>query len=68
LQEITGIEGEVIALQEIFTFEQTGVHANGSIKGHFKARGIRPRFMERFKALGIAITSDMFDAHQVYNV
>jgi pilus assembly protein CpaF len=68
LQEITGIEGEVIALQEIFTFEQTGVHANGSIKGHFKAMGIRPRFVERFKALGLSIPPDIFDGHQGYSV
>ena len=68
LQEITGIEGDVIALQEIFTFEQTGVHANGSIKGHFKAMGIRPRFVERFKALGFSIPPDIFEAHQGYSV
>ena len=68
LQEITGIEGEVIALQEIFAFEQTGVHTNGTIKGHFKAMGIRPQFLERFKALGISLPPDIFDARQVYNV
>jgi pilus assembly protein CpaF len=68
LQEITGTEGEVLSLQEIFTFEQTGVHANGAIKGHFKATGIRPRFVERFKALGIAIPPDLFDVQKVHNV
>jgi pilus assembly protein CpaF len=68
LQEITGIEGEVITLQEIFTFEQTGMHANGSIKGHFKATGIRPRFVERFKARGISIPPDIFDARKVHNI
>jgi pilus assembly protein CpaF len=68
LQEITGVEGDVISLQEIFIFEQTGVHANGSVKGHFKATGIRPRFVERLKALGISIPSSIFDAHKVYNV
>jgi len=68
LQEITGIEGEVIMLQEIFTFEQTGVHNNGSIKGHFKAMGIRPRFVERLKALGISIPPDIFDARKVHTV
>jgi pilus assembly protein CpaF len=68
LQEITGIEGEVIALQEIFAFEQTGVHANGSIKGHFKAMGIRPRFVERFKVLGLSIPPDIFHARQEFNV
>jgi pilus assembly protein CpaF len=68
LQEITGIEGEVIALQEIFAFEQTGVHTNGSIKGYFKATGIRPRFMERFKPLGLAISPDIFNTRQEYSV
>jgi pilus assembly protein CpaF len=68
LQEITGIEGEVIALQEIFAFEQTGVHTNGSIKGHFKAMGIRPQFVERFKALGLSIPSDIFHTRQEYSV
>jgi pilus assembly protein CpaF len=67
-QELTGIEGEVLSLQEIFTIEQTGVHANGTIKGHFKATGIRPRFVERFKALGISLPSDIFDTHQVHKV
>jgi pilus assembly protein CpaF len=65
LQEITGIEGEVMTLQEIFTFEQTGVQDNGSIKGHFKATGIRPHFVERFKALGISIPPDIFEVHKV---
>jgi pilus assembly protein CpaF len=68
LQEVNGVEGDVISLQEIFTFEQTGVHANRTIKGHFKATGIRPRFVERFEALGISIPSDLFDTHKVYNV
>jgi pilus assembly protein CpaF len=68
LQEVTGIEGEVIALQEIFAFEQTGVHTNGTIKGHFKATGIRPRFMERFKPLGLSISPDIFNTRQEYSV
>ena len=68
LQEVTGIEGEVITLQEIFTFEQTGVHPGGSIKGYFKATGIRPRFMERLKALGLSLPASIFDSRQVSNV
>jgi pilus assembly protein CpaF len=68
LQEVTGIEGEIITLQEIFTFEQTGVHSGGSIKGHFKATGIRPRFVEGLKTRGISFPSNVFDSHQVYNV
>ncbi|HEY7493321.1 MAG TPA: CpaF family protein [Candidatus Tectomicrobia bacterium] len=68
LQEITGIEGEVMTLQEIFTFAQTGVHDNGSIEGHFKATGIRPQFVERLKALGISIPADIFEARKAYKV
>jgi pilus assembly protein CpaF len=68
LQEITSVEGDIVPLQEIFTFEQTGVHANGAIKGHFKATGIRPRFMERFKPLGLSVPPDIFEVSQEYSV
>ena len=61
LQEITGIEGETITIQELFTFEQTGVQTNGSVQGHFRTTGIRPQFMERFRARGIAIPPDLFE-------
>src|ERR671924_128469 len=50
LQELTGMEGETINLQEIFVFEQTGLDANGLVKGRFKATGIRPRFVDKLKA------------------
>jgi pilus assembly protein CpaF len=68
LQEISGMEGDVIALQEIFTFEQTGLDSDGSVKGTFRATGIRPRFMERFKALGISCPSDLLDPSKVYEI
>ena len=67
-QEITGMEGETITLQEIFFFEQTGVDAAGKVRGRFRAHGIRPRFVERFKALGISIPYDLFDTGKVYEV
>ena len=50
LQEITGIEGDVITMQEIFTFTQTGVDETGTIQGYFHATGIRPKFAERLNA------------------
>lgn len=68
LQEITGMEGEVITLQEIFGFTQTGVAPDGAVKGRFQATGIRPRFVERFKALGLLIPSELFDSRKVYEV
>jgi pilus assembly protein CpaF len=68
LQEVTGMEGDVITLQEIFCFEQTGIDADGAVKGRFKSTGIRPRFVERFKAIGIPLPSDMFDARNIVEV
>jgi pilus assembly protein CpaF len=59
ISELTGMEGDVITLQEVFTYRQTGVEADGTVKGYFQATGVRPRFMERLKraafAAGIAV-------------
>lgn len=60
LQEIVGMEGNIITMQEIFTFEQTGVRPDGAVKGRFKVAGILPRFVERFKAHGIPVPNTMF--------
>jgi pilus assembly protein CpaF len=61
LQEITGMEGNVITTQEIFSFRQTTVDAKGSVKGYFQFMGVRPKFIEKFEAAGIRISSDLFD-------
>lgn len=66
LQEITGMEGDVITLQEIFVFEQAGLDQNGKVLGRFKATGIRPKFVERLQARGVALPSDIFDPSKVY--
>jgi pilus assembly protein CpaF len=66
VQEITGMEGDVITLQEIFTYEQKGVDQQGRLTGRFRATGVRPKFMERFAARGVTIQSDLFDAGKVY--
>jgi pilus assembly protein CpaF len=68
LQELTGMEGETINLQEIFLFEQTGLDANGVVKGRFKATGIRPRFVEKLKARGIQVPQDLFDPRKSYDI
>ncbi len=67
-QEITGMEGDVITIQEIFSFEQTGVDQNGMVKGRFQAKGIRPKFVEKFKALGIPVPYDLFDSGKTYQI
>src|SRR5574340_1232862 len=61
IQEITGMEGDIITMQEIFMFEQTGVAPDGKVLGHFRATGIRPRFADRLLTRGIAGRDEMFD-------
>jgi len=68
LQEITGMEGEVITLQEIFKFEQTGLSDDRQVRGKFIATGVRPKFTEKFRALGIELSLDVFDPLKVYEV
>ncbi|HYE17491.1 MAG TPA: CpaF family protein [Tepidisphaeraceae bacterium] len=58
--EITGMEGEQVQLQDIFTYEQTGMDENGMAKGHFTVTGIRPKCLDRIVARGIALPGDLF--------
>ena len=55
ISEITGMEGEMITMQEIFLFERTGVDATGKVMGRFRTTGIRPRFAERLKQYGMQL-------------
>jgi pilus assembly protein CpaF len=61
IQEITGMEGEVVTMQEIFAFRQTGVEAGGKVTGHFQATGIRPKFMEKLRNHGVELPDSIFD-------
>jgi pilus assembly protein CpaF len=67
-QEITGMEGDIITLQEIFSFEQKGIDPKGTVKGRFRATGIRPRFVEIFKSRGIPVPMDLFNPDKVFEV
>ena len=60
LSEITGMEGEVITMQEIFRFRTTGRADNGEVLGHFEPTGIRPKFMAELEARGIAVDPEIF--------
>ena len=60
IQEITGMEGETVTLQEIFVFKQTGVSATGAVEGHFTATGVRPRCWERLATRGIDLPQSLF--------
>jgi pilus assembly protein CpaF len=61
ISEITGMEGDVITMQDVFTYKQTGVDTDGHVKGYFQASGVRPRFMERLKSRGIVLPETLFD-------
>lgn len=65
IQEVTGMEGEMITLQEIFCFEQTGVAPDGTVLGRFRATGIRPRFADRLAARGAPLADYLFDPDRV---
>ena len=68
LQEITGMEGSVITMQEIFSFKQTQLNSGKQVKGVFKFHGIRPKFIEKFKICGIDIPAEMFDPNRVIEI
>jgi pilus assembly protein CpaF len=62
--EITGMEQDVITMQDIFVFSRTGVYKNGKVCGAFRATGIRPKCSERLQAVGIHLAADMFEHMQ----
>jgi pilus assembly protein CpaF len=66
LQEVTGMEGDTVAMHEIFHFEQTGVDAQGRVQGHYFATGVRPRFVERLRMFGVPVADSLFDPGRVY--
>ncbi|MDC7715122.1 CpaF family protein [Vogesella sp. LYT5W] len=61
IMEITGTEGDVITMQEIFHFVQTGIGVDGAVQGYFCATGVRPKFIERLKTHGVEIPDALFD-------
>jgi pilus assembly protein CpaF len=60
VSEVSGMEGQVVTMQDIFRFEQTGLDAENRVKGTFRSTGIRPRFAERFESLGIELADGIF--------
>jgi len=59
--EVTGMEGDMVTLQDIFVFEKRGVSPEGKVLGRFVATGIRPKFSEKLLAAGIRFSGDLFD-------
>jgi pilus assembly protein CpaF len=63
--EVQGMEGDVIVLQDIFTFQQTGIE-NGKIVGRMKPTGIRPKFIHRFEVANIYLPPNIFGAGMAF--
>jgi pilus assembly protein CpaF len=61
ISEITGMEGEVLSMHDIFVFKQTGLDEERRAKGHFMATGIRPHLLERFEASGLSLPVELFE-------
>jgi pilus assembly protein CpaF len=68
LQEITGMEGDVVTLQEIFAFKKLGVDNVGKVKGAFVCSGIRPHFIDKVEMSGVHVRNDIFDPTKVVEV
>ena len=60
ITEVQGMEGDVIVLQDLFVYEQTGVDENGKVAGAFRSTGIRPKFMQKLEAQGVNVPLDVF--------
>ncbi len=59
--EITGMTGDVVAMQDIFIFEKLGIDVNGRVFGRFKATGVSPKFADRLKKAGIVLPQNIFE-------
>jgi pilus assembly protein CpaF len=64
ISEVTGMESDVITMQDIFLFEKTGVGAGGKATGRFRATGIRPKCSEQLAAAGYPLPMEMFEHMQ----
>ncbi len=61
ITEVTGMEGDVVTLQDIYVFEKRGLNPDGRVVGRFAATGIRPKFYEKLLAAGVRLRADLFD-------
>ena len=63
ISEVTGMEGEVICMQEVFVFERQGIDETGKVRGTFRASGIRPKFADRLATAGCRLRPALFESH-----
>jgi pilus assembly protein CpaF len=67
ITEVAGMEGDVVVLQDIFVFEQTGIDEKGKIVGQLRPTGVRPRFLEKFEALNIFLPPTIFGSSERFS-
>jgi pilus assembly protein CpaF len=63
IAEVTGMEGEVICMQDIFVFDRQGIDETGKVRGNFRAVGIRPKFADRLAQAGCRLRPALFESH-----
>jgi pilus assembly protein CpaF len=60
VSEVTGMEGEVLVMQDIFVYEKQGLTDEGKVQGQFRATGVRPKFLDLIHTAGIHLESEIF--------
>jgi pilus assembly protein CpaF len=65
VSEISGLEGQIVTMQDLFRFEQEGIDTEGRVVGHFRSTGIRPQFADRFEVAGISLPSDIYSGARI---
>ena len=68
IAEVLGAHDDQVEIQEIFTFERTGVNGQGKVQGWFKGTGIRPKILERLRVSGISLPDSLFTESQAINL
>lgn len=66
VQEITGMEGDIITMQEIFGFRRLGVSSDGKVRMQFFAKGTCPQFDHRFKEFGVGVPDSIYDPKKIF--
>ena len=66
VKEVTGMEGDVVTMQDIFVYERKGIGPDSKERGHFRATGVRPRFADKLELVGFELPEDIFDAHRIF--
>ena len=61
VSEITGMTGDVVAMQDIFVYDKIGIDPGGRVLGRFRATGVSPKFVERLKTSGIVVPPNVFE-------